>query len=94
MKIVFCFAAASLAVLVSACTTPATTAEAPAAKVTADGEPVICRSIKETGTRFAKKECKTAAAWAEYDAYTNGNAKESTDKFQRLNTGGATQAGG
>jgi hypothetical protein len=53
---------------------------------------VVCRSMKVTGTRFAKRECKTVAAWVEYDTYTNQNAKEATDKFQRLNTGGSVSA--
>jgi hypothetical protein len=48
--------------------------------------------MKVTGTRFAKRECKTVAAWVEYDTYTNQNAKEATDKFQRLNTGGSVSA--
>ena len=93
MKTVFCLAAASLAVLVSACATPPQGAQV-AANTGADGEPLVCRSMKVTGTRFAEKECKTAEAWKQYDDYTNQNAKESTDKFQRLNTGSATQAGG
>ena len=46
--------------------------------------------MKVTGTRFAKRECKTVSAWVEYDKYTNQNAKESTDNFQRLNTGCST----
>ena len=58
------------------------------------GEPLVCRRLKVTGTRFAKKECKTEEAWAEYDEYTNSNARESTDKFQRLNSGCSTQAEG
>tara|TARA_R110000787_G_scaffold75803_2_gene167699 strand:- start:999 stop:1343 length:345 start_codon:yes stop_codon:yes gene_type:complete len=48
---------------------------------------VVCRSMKVTGTRFAKRECKTVDAWVEYDTYTNQNAKEATDKYQRLGTG-------
>ena len=48
--------------------------------------------MKVTGTRFAKRECKTADAWTQYDAYTNQNARESTDKIQRVGTGGATNA--
>jgi hypothetical protein len=48
---------------------------------------VICRSVKVTGSRFAKRECKTADAWKQFDAYTNQNAREATDKIQRLNTG-------
>ncbi|MFH1518604.1 MAG: hypothetical protein ABIH17_12085 [Pseudomonadota bacterium] len=61
---------------------PAETAELAAA-----GSEIVCRSMKVTGTRFAKRECKTAAAWVEYDKYTNQNAKEATDKIQRLSTG-------
>jgi hypothetical protein len=53
---------------------------------------VICRSIKVTGTRFAKRECKTAAAWKQFDAYTSQNARESTDKIQRVGTGSAVNA--
>ncbi|KJS39894.1 MAG: hypothetical protein VR74_00210 [Hyphomonas sp. BRH_c22] len=53
-------------------------------------EEIVCRSMKVTGTRFAKRECKTVSAWVEYDKYTNQNAKESTDNFQRLNTGCST----
>ncbi|KCZ88512.1 putative lipoprotein [Hyphomonas jannaschiana VP2] len=47
-----------------------------------------------TGTRFAEKTCKTQAAWDAFDDYTNSNAKEQTDKFQRLNSGCSTQAEG
>ncbi|MEH6410244.1 MAG: hypothetical protein V7741_06945 [Hyphomonas sp.] len=57
-------------------------------------EEIACRSMKVTGTRFAKRECKTVSAWVEYDKYTNRNAKESTDNFQRLNTGCSTQSQG
>jgi hypothetical protein len=55
---------------------------------------VICRSVKQTGTRFAKRECKTPEAWEEFDGYTTQNAKDSTDRLQRLNTGAATRAPG
>lgn len=48
---------------------------------------VICRSIKVTGSRFNKRECKTADAWKKFDAYTNQNAREATDKIQRVGTG-------
>ncbi|MEH6693488.1 MAG: hypothetical protein V7675_00520 [Hyphomonas sp.] len=60
----------------------------------ADGADVVCRTMKVTGSRFAKRECKTPEVWAQYDAYTNQNAKESTDRMQRLNTGCSTQAQG
>ena len=59
-----------------------------------NGEPLICRRMKVTGTRFAQKECKTAEAWAQYDEYTKSNAREATDKVQRLNSGPAAGAGG
>lgn len=95
MKRILFVAAAGAAALLSACATPETTAAATQqATVGPDGEPLICRRIKETGTRFSEKVCKTADAWESFDKYTNGNAKESTDRMQRLNTGGATSAGG
>lgn len=94
MKRFLYISAIGLAALVSACASPTTTTQTAAANVGPNGEPLICRSIKETGTRFAKKDCKTAEAWVQFDAYTNGNAKESTDKFQRLQSGAATNAGG
>lgn len=53
---------------------------------------VICRSIKVTGSRFAKRECKTPDAWKQFDAYTNQNAREATDKIQRVGTGGAANS--
>jgi hypothetical protein len=94
MKRILCISAIGVAALVSACTTPAATTQTAAANVGPNGEPLVCRSMKVTGTRFAQKECKTVEAWEQYDAYINGNAKESTDKFQRLQSGAATNAGG
>ena len=86
---------AGLALALSACTTP--TAGGPqtvAAMTGPNGEPVVCRDIKVTGTRFPQKVCKTAEVWESYDDYTNSNAKESTDKFQRITTGCSTQSQG
>ncbi len=37
------------------------------------GDPVVCKSVTETGTRFAKKECHTVAQWNEIAA--NGKAQ-------------------
>jgi hypothetical protein len=51
------------------------------------GEDVICRNMKVTGSRFAKRECKTGEAWKKFDAYTNQNAREAADKIQRVGTG-------
>lgn len=94
MKRLFSLSALGLAALATACATPAAGNQTVAANVGPDGEPLVCRSIEVTGTRFPQKECKTAEAWEQFDAYTKENAKESTDKFQRLNTGAATNAGG
>lgn len=94
MKRISILAAAGLAALATACASAPGATQTAAANVGPDGEPLVCRSIKVTGTRFAQKECKTAEAWEQYDAYTNDNAKESTDKFQRLQSGAATNAGG
>jgi hypothetical protein len=93
MKRIVFVAAAGLAALVSACATPPEGSQV-ASNVSADGEQLVCRSMKVTGTRFAERECKTAEAWKQYDAYTNENAKEATDKIQRVNSGAATNAGG
>ena len=94
MKPVFVLSAAAMAALVSACAAAPGGTQTAAANVGPDGEPLVCRSIAVTGTRFPQKECKTAEAWEEYDAYTKNNAKESTDKFQRIQSGAATNAGG
>ena len=84
--------AGSVAFLAACAAAPAGTQKA--ANVGPNGEPLVCRSIQVTGTRFPQKECKTAESWESFDRYTNDNAKESTDKFQRLNSGAATNAGG
>ena len=85
----------ALGTIVAACATSSDgSQQVAAANVGPDGEPLICRKMAVTGTRFPRKECKTAEAWEEYDAYTEGNAKEQTDGFQRLNTGCSTQAQG
>ena len=98
VKSVAFFSALLMLPLAGACTSPAASAPAQLAStaqnVGPNGEPLLCRRLKVTGTRFAKKECKTEEAWAQYDEYTNGNARESTDKLQRLNTGCSTQAEG
>ena len=82
------------AIMLAACASAPGGTQTAAANVGPDGEPLVCRSMAVTGTRFPQKECKTAEAWEQYDAYTNANAKESTDKFQRINTGCSTQAEG
>lgn len=94
MKTHFWLASLVLAPLLGACANAPTAEQRAEAMTGPDGEPVICRKMPVTGTRFPIKECKTEAAWAEYDEYTNSNAKESTDKFQRLNSGCSTQAQG
>ena len=79
--------AAPAANIAAAETAPTPTKVAEASPQTGpDGEALVCRRIKVTGTRFAQKECKTAEAWAQYDEYTKSNAREATDKVQRLNS--------
>lgn len=63
-------------------------------QMSSDGSVIRCRSMQITGSRFPAKECKSETAWAEFDAAMAENAKSHTDKFQRLNTGCATQAEG
>jgi len=82
-------AAATPAAPVAAADEAATLAAAGTTEAAAADTDIVCRSMKVTGTRFAKRECKTVTAWNEYDTYTNQNAKEATEKFQRLNTGGS-----
>ncbi|MEZ5998535.1 MAG: hypothetical protein R3B98_07575 [Hyphomonas sp.] len=74
MKFASCFAAAALAVLVSACASaPAETAE--------NGEQLVCRTIKVTGTRFPEKECRTVQAWDQYDADAESNSDDIAEKL-------------
>lgn len=94
MKRILSLSALGLAALATACSTPAAGTQTAAANVGPNGEPLVCRSMKVTGTRFPQKECKTAEAWEQYDEYTKGNARESTDKYQRIQSGAATNAGG
>tara|TARA_R110000803_G_scaffold29237_5_gene66940 strand:- start:1337 stop:1705 length:369 start_codon:yes stop_codon:yes gene_type:complete len=70
----------------------AVTGSAEGVEVASADADVFCRSVKVTGTRFAKRECKTAEAWRQFDAYTNQNAREATDKIQRVGTGSAANA--
>lgn len=93
MKALLGISAIALATLATACASAPGTTQA-AANLGPNGEPLVCRKMQVTGTRFPERTCKTAAAWEEYDAYTKSNAKESTDKFQRLQSGAATNAGG
>lgn len=87
--------AGSLAVLLSACATAPVQTASNSDKITAamqgqmakDGSIITCRSIEQIGTRFPVKECKSEKTWEEFDKMVALNAKEQTDKFQRLNTG-------
>jgi hypothetical protein len=58
-----------------------------------DGTPIPCRAMDTIGTRFAQKECKSAKVWEEFDKLMAVNAREQTDKIQRVGSGGATTAG-
>lgn len=82
--------------VLAACATPATnetvdTSEKIAAsmegKMTDDGTVVVCRSMQVTGSRFPAKECKSEKVWKEFDAIMAENAKSSTDRIQRVNSG-------
>ena len=85
---------------VAACTTNTSGASAAAGadKVTAalegqtapDGTVIKCRSMQVTGSRFPVKDCKSEKAWQEFDQLMTENAKNETDKFQRVNTGCST----
>lgn len=59
-------------------------------KMAPDGSVVKCRSMQVTGSRFPAKDCKSELAWKEFDKMMAENAKNETDKFQRLNTGCST----
>ncbi|HPE46980.1 MAG TPA: hypothetical protein PLR76_01235 [Hyphomonas sp.] len=52
-------------------------------QVSPDGTVIVCRSIKQTGSRFPLHECKSEKAWAKFDAMTKENAKTAIDKIQR-----------
>lgn len=94
--------ALTCALMLGACTTntSGTTALAGADKKMAalegqaapDGSIVKCRSMQVTGSRFPVKDCKSEKAWKEFDAQMAENAKNETDKFQRMNTGCSTNA--
>lgn len=85
--------AASLALL-AACATPAASTGAAATlragEIAPDGSVVSCRNVAVTGSRFPIRECKSEQAWAEFDAVMAENAKNETDKFQRVRTGCST----
>ncbi|WP_396274469.1 hypothetical protein [Hyphomonas sp.] len=49
-----------------------------------DGTPIPCRAMDTIGTRFAQKECKSTKVWEEFDKLMAGNAREQTDKIQRV----------
>ncbi|MEZ5947511.1 MAG: hypothetical protein R3C13_05575 [Hyphomonas sp.] len=74
MKFASVFAAAALAALVSACASaPAETAD--------NGEQLVCRSIKVTGTRFPEKDCRTVQAWDQFDDEAESNADDIAEKL-------------
>jgi hypothetical protein len=92
---------AALATALAACATAPAQPGADTGKLTAsmegqtapDGTPIRCRAMDTIGTRFAQKECKSAKAWEEFDKLMADNAKEQTDKIQRVGSGPATSAG-
>lgn len=95
--------ATGLTIVLGACATSAPGSSSPSpGKVTAamegqmsdDGSVIKCRSMQVTGSRFPVRECKSETAWLEFDKLMAENAKSSTDKFQRLKSGCATQSEG
>lgn len=52
-----------------------------------DGTAIQCRSMQVTGSRFPVRECKSEKAWQEFDNQMAENAKNETDKFQRVRSG-------
>jgi len=48
-----------------------------------DGSVIVCRSLKQTSSRFLLHECKSEKAWAKFDAMTTENARTAIDKIQR-----------
>lgn len=93
-KLIILFAG-GVAALLSACASAPVQTASNSEKITAamqgqtakDGSIISCRSILQTGTRFPVKECKSEKTWEEFDKMVALNAKEQTDKFQRLNSG-------
>jgi hypothetical protein len=75
--------------------TPAPSEPAPlsAAAVSTNGQQAkpkkICRSVSLTGSRLAKKQCKTQEQWdqAEYAAELSVKGKAGTTRPPQMNTG-------
>lgn len=63
---------------------PAIAGSTPAVTPSASGDPdaskLICKSQKDTGTRFAKKKCMTKAQWDAVAEQHKRDAKEMIDK--------------
>lgn len=57
-------------------------------RISPDGTVIVCRYIKQTGTRFPLKECKSEKAWEAWDAFTEENTKTALDNIQRNRCGG------
>ncbi|HRX75159.1 MAG: hypothetical protein R3C08_15735 [Hyphomonas sp.] len=58
-------------------------------QISPDGTAIVCRKIKETGTRFPKNVCKSQKVWDAWDAYTATNTRDSMDGIQRNRCGGS-----
>lgn len=98
LKSTFAVLVSAITLVACATNTSGSTALAGADTITAgmegqmapDGSVIKCRSVKVTGSRFPLKDCKSELAWKEFDKMMAENAKNETDKFQRLNTGCST----
>lgn len=53
-----------------------------------DGTVIVCRYIKQPGSRFSFKACKSEMAWVVWDKYTADNTKTALDNVQRNRCGG------
>lgn len=47
-----------------------------------DGQKIICKERRKTGTRFTSKTCRTAAQWDKMAEEHRANAKEMIDRPQ------------
>lgn len=78
MRILACFAVVALALGLPPLPGDAVSANSE------DGEKMVCKYQLQTGTRFKKKVCMTAAQWEEMAEQHRSGAKELVDRPQIL----------
>jgi hypothetical protein len=84
-KMLIMAAAATVAIMA----TPAGHASS-SPKAKADGDRMVCKYRQETGTRFKKKTCMTAAQWEEMANNHQAGLKETVDRPKILICGPQT----